>query len=96
MGVFSRIREGLSRTKQQIVERFEEIVRRADASERPSRAVDVETIDALEELLISADVGVAATARIIAVRERGMSRRIALAESKRRSMCSLSLKTRPL
>jgi fused signal recognition particle receptor len=66
MGVFGRIRESLSRTKQQIVERFEEIVRQADAPERRSRAVDIETIEALEELLISADVGMPATDRIIA------------------------------
>jgi fused signal recognition particle receptor len=65
MGVFGRIRESLTRTKQQIVERFDELVRRADAPERRSRAIDVETIEALEELLISADVGVAATERII-------------------------------
>jgi fused signal recognition particle receptor len=66
MGVFGRIKEGLTRTKQQIVERFEEIVRRADEPERRSRPLDVDTIDALEELLISADLGVAATDRIIA------------------------------
>src|SRR5207249_2896584 len=59
------------RTPQEIVERFDEIVRQADAPERRARAVDVETMDALEELLISADVGVAATDRIIAsVRQR--------------------------
>jgi fused signal recognition particle receptor len=61
-----RLRESLSRTKQQIVERFEDIVRTADAPERRTRPIDVETTDALEELLISADVGVAATDRIIA------------------------------
>jgi fused signal recognition particle receptor len=65
MGVLGRIRDSLTRTKQQIVERFEEIVRRADTPERRSRPVDVETIEALEELLISADVGVAATDRVI-------------------------------
>ena len=65
MGVFGRIRDSLSRTKQQIVERFEEIVRSADAGERRSRPLDVETIEALEELLISADVGVPATDRIV-------------------------------
>lgn len=71
MGIFGRIRESLSRTKQQIVERFEEIVGRADQPERRSRPVDVETLDALEELLISADIGVAATDRIVsAVRQR--------------------------
>src|SRR4029078_10841641 len=66
MGVFGRIRESLSRTKQQIVDRFDEIVRRADDPAQRSRPVDVDTIDALEELLISADIGVAATDRIIA------------------------------
>jgi fused signal recognition particle receptor len=60
-----RIRESLSRTKQEIVDRFEEIIRQADEPERRSRPVDVETVEALEELLISADIGVAATGRII-------------------------------
>ena len=66
MSIFTRLREGLARTTQQIVERFDDIVRRSDAPERRSRPVDVETVAALEELLISADVGVAATERIIA------------------------------
>jgi len=66
MGFLGRIRDGLARTKQQIVGRFDEIVKAADAPEKRSRPVDVETIDALEELLISADIGVAATDRIIA------------------------------
>jgi fused signal recognition particle receptor len=65
VGFFGRIRESLSRTKQQIVERFDEIVRVADQPERRSRPVDVDTVEALEELLISADIGVAATDRII-------------------------------
>jgi fused signal recognition particle receptor len=74
MSVFGRIRESLTRTKQQIVDRFDEIVRRADEPERRSRPVDVDTIDALEELLISADIGVAATDRIIsAVKTRSRS-----------------------
>jgi fused signal recognition particle receptor len=65
MGFFDRIKESLTRTKQQFVERFEEVVRRADAPEQRSRPVDIETIEALEEALISADVGVAATDRIV-------------------------------
>src|SRR6267142_3004085 len=65
MGVLGRIRESLTRTKQQIVDRFDEIVRQADAPERRSRPIDVDTVDALEEVLISADIGVAATDRII-------------------------------
>jgi fused signal recognition particle receptor len=66
MGVFGRIRDSLTRTKAQMVERFDEIVRRADDPDRRARPVDVDTIDALEELLISADIGMAATDRIIA------------------------------
>jgi fused signal recognition particle receptor len=71
MGVFDKIRQSLTRTKAQFIERFDDIVRRADAPDGRSRAVDVETMDALEEALISADVGVAATEQIVtAVRER--------------------------
>jgi fused signal recognition particle receptor len=71
MGFFDKLRDGLSRTKQQIVNRFEEIVQTADAPEQRTRPVDVDTIEALEELLISADVGLAASERIItAVRDR--------------------------
>jgi len=60
-----RLRDSLSRTKQEIVSRFDEIIRQADEPARRSRPVDVDTIEALEELLISADIGVAATNRII-------------------------------
>jgi fused signal recognition particle receptor len=66
MDLFGRIREGLTRTTQQIVGRFEEIVRRADAPERRGGPVDADTVEALEELLISADVGVSAADRIVA------------------------------
>jgi fused signal recognition particle receptor len=71
LGFFDRLREGLTRTKQQIVSRFEEIVQQADTEEQRVRPVDVDTIEALEELLISADVGLPATERIVnAVRGR--------------------------
>jgi len=66
MGFLGRIKASLARTKQQIVDRFDDIVSRADAPERRSRPVDVETVEALEELLISADIGVSASDRIIA------------------------------
>jgi len=65
LGFLDRLREGLTRTKQQIVSRFEEIVQKADSAEQRARPVDVDTIEALEELLISADVGVPATERIV-------------------------------
>jgi fused signal recognition particle receptor len=71
MGFLGRIKDSLSRTKAQIVERFDEIVRRADEPSRRTRPIDVDTLEALEELLISADIGVAATERILAaVRQR--------------------------
>ena len=71
MGVFDKIKQSLTRTTQQFLQRFDEVVSRADDPDGRSRPVDVETIEALEEALISADVGVAATERIVeAVRAR--------------------------
>jgi fused signal recognition particle receptor len=84
MGFFDRIKQSLTRTKEQFVERFDEIVRGADEPEKRSRPVDVETIDALEEALISADVGVAATDQIVEAvkskRSRGESLRTLVKE----------------
>lgn len=69
MGFFGRIRESLTRTSQQLKSRFDEVVRRADATTGPQ--FDNETLDDLEEILVGADVGVAATDRILAaVRQR--------------------------
>src|SRR5688572_14760772 len=73
LGFFDRLREGLTRTKEQIVSRFEEIVQKADSAEQRARPIDVDTIEALEELLISADVGIPATERIV-LAVRGRSR----------------------
>ena len=71
MGFFDKIKQSLTRTKEQFVGRFDEIVRRADEPAHRSRGIDVETVDALEEALISADVGVAATEQIVtAIRDR--------------------------
>src|SRR5688500_6212476 len=71
MGFFDRLRDGLSRTTQQIVDRFDDIVQRADKPGAEATAIDVDTIEALEELLLSADIGVAAAERIVtAVRDR--------------------------
>jgi fused signal recognition particle receptor len=71
VSILGRIREGLARTKQQILERFDDIVRVADAPDHRSRPIDVETLEALEELLITADVGVGASERIVnAVKKR--------------------------
>src|ERR1044071_1708870 len=71
MGFFDKIKASLTRTKEQFVERFDEIVGRADTPEKRSRPIELETLDALEEALIGADVGVAASDQIVsAVREK--------------------------
>src|SRR4051794_27427089 len=74
MGVFDKIKQSLTRTTQQFLQRFDEASSRADSEERRGQPVDIETIDALEEALLSADVGVAATTRIVeAVRRQSRS-----------------------
>jgi fused signal recognition particle receptor len=71
MGFFDKIKQSLTRTTQQLTERLGDAVKRADDPEHRSRPIDVETVEALEEALISADVGVAATDEIVnAVRSR--------------------------
>src|SRR3954463_11761543 len=71
MGFFDKIKKSLARTKEQFVERFEEVVRRAEEPAKRSQPIDVETVEALEEALISADVGVAASEQIVqAVRQK--------------------------
>ena len=65
LAFLDRLREGLSRTKQQIVGRFDEIVQRADTQAPGAKEIDDDTVEALEELLISSDVGVAATGQIV-------------------------------
>jgi len=65
MGFFDRIKQSLTRTKEQFVERFDEVVKRADEPDRRTRPVDLETVEALEEALISADIGVAASDQIV-------------------------------
>jgi fused signal recognition particle receptor len=71
LGFFDRLRDGLTRTKEQLLGRFDEIVERVDAQPSGAKDIDVDTVEALEEVLISADVGMAATEQIvIAVRSR--------------------------
>ena len=71
MSFFNRIRDGLAKTARQIRERLGDAPMTETASggpERPApagRPVGVETLDALEDALISADVGLAATERIL-------------------------------
>ena len=71
MGIFDKLKQGLQRTTQQLKDRFDEIVSRADAPEARTREIDVDTAEHLEEILLMADVGVAASSEIVtAVRRR--------------------------
>ncbi len=65
MGLFDKLTQGLARTAERLAQRFDEIVRRSDAPGRPDDGVDAETAEALEELLLGADVGLAATTRLL-------------------------------
>jgi len=66
MTLLSRIRQGLARTTEQLVARLDDVFG-AGAGEAAGRVrvVDVATFEALEEALISADVGVDATTLIV-------------------------------
>ncbi|HET9706465.1 MAG TPA: signal recognition particle-docking protein FtsY [Vicinamibacterales bacterium] len=71
MGIFDKLKQGLQRTTQQLRDRFDDIVKAADAPEARTKEIDVDTAESLEEILLMADVGVAATAEIVdAVRRR--------------------------
>jgi len=65
MGLFDRLKEGLTRTAQQIAERFDELVQGSDAPEQRTRAIEPDTLEGLEEVLLMADVGVAASRSIV-------------------------------
>jgi fused signal recognition particle receptor len=75
MGLFDRLKQGLQKTSQQLkdrLDRLDEMVGLAGgATEAQTREIDVDTADQLEELLLMADVGVAASGEIVeAVRKR--------------------------
>jgi len=74
MGLFDKLKQGLQKTTQQLkdgLDRLDEMVGLGGAPDARSRDIDVETADALEELLLMADVGVAASGEIVAaVRKR--------------------------
>jgi fused signal recognition particle receptor len=74
MGLFDKLKQGLQKTSQQLKDRLDkldEMVGLAPVSEARSKEIDVETADALEEILLMADVGVAASGEIVeAVRKR--------------------------
>jgi fused signal recognition particle receptor len=72
MSFFNRIRDGLAKTARQIRERLGEaqdvqpVAAPAPGLPQRGRAVTVETLEALEDALIAADVGLAATEKIVA------------------------------
>ena len=74
MGIFDKLKQGLQRTSQQLkdrLDRLDEMVGLGGAPGARAREIDVDTAEALEELLLMADVGVAASAEIVdAVRKR--------------------------
>jgi fused signal recognition particle receptor len=79
--LFGRIREALSRTAQQIRERLgdddDAAAPAPAAAGRTTPTVDVETLEAVEDALLAADVGLQATTRIVEAvgRSRGGSLR---------------------
>ena len=96
MGLLDRLTRGLARTAERLAQRFDDIVGRADAPGRETAALDVDTVEALEELLLGADVGLGATGRLIdAVKKRsrtGTGLRAALTEEIRNIFAAV---TRP-
>ena len=71
MGLFDKLKQGLQRTTQQLKDRFDDIVSIADSPEARTREIDADTAEALEEILLMADVGVAASGEVVAaVRKR--------------------------
>src|SRR5215218_3031649 len=74
MGLFDKLRQGLQKTSQQLkdrLDRLDEMVGLANPQEARTREIDVDTAVSLEEILLMADVGVAASGEIVeAVRKR--------------------------
>ena len=69
MGLFDKLKQGLQKTSQQLkdrLDRLDEMVGLAGATEQArTREIDVDTAENLEEILLMADVGVAATDEIV-------------------------------
>jgi signal recognition particle GTPase len=65
MGILDKLKQGLSRTAQHLVNRFDDLVRSVEGSGSQAAGVDTDTADTLEEILIGADVGVAAAREIV-------------------------------
>ena len=74
MGIFDKLKQGLQKTSQQLKDRLDQLdqmVGLGSAQEARAREIDVDTAENLEEILLMADVGVAASGEIVeAVRKR--------------------------
>jgi fused signal recognition particle receptor len=74
MGLFDKLKQGLQKTSQQLKDRLDRLDEMVGLAASPGTAageIDVDTADQLEELLLMADVGVAASSEIVeAVRKR--------------------------
>jgi len=95
MGLFDKLKQGLQRTTQQLVDRFDDIVRKADTADARTREVDAETAEALEEVLLMADVGVAATGEIVAAVTRRQRRGESLRDLVKQEMLRVLEATTP-
>ena len=95
MGIFDKLKQGLQRTSQQLRERFEDIVKTADAPEARTKEIDVDTAESLEEVLLMADVGVAATAEIVEAVRRRQRRGESLRELVKQEMLQVLEATAP-
>lgn len=75
MTLFGRLRAGLRQSTDHLAGRVDAVAA-ATRADGPLGGMTIETLDALEEVLISSDVGVTATERIVAsVRERAVTDR---------------------
>ncbi|HYE88153.1 MAG TPA: signal recognition particle-docking protein FtsY, partial [Vicinamibacterales bacterium] len=72
--LFDKLKQGLQKTTQQLrdrLDRLDQMVGLGTADASPTREIDVDTADTLEEILLMADVGVAASGQIVdAVKKR--------------------------
>jgi fused signal recognition particle receptor len=74
VGLFDKLKQGLQKTSQQLkdrLDRLDEMVGLGGTPDARTREIDVDTAENLEEILLMADVGVAASGEIVeAVRRR--------------------------
>ena len=67
MGFFDRLKAGLSKTREKFIDKIDELL-------HSSKKIDDDLIDELEETLITSDVGMATTEKLIAGLRKGVRR----------------------